>query len=284
MSGELATQTPPWPTAMPEGMFSPSAKTVNLSALPSPSVSSRTLTRSRPGPGLRRGYSRLSVIQIRPRLVEGHGHRVDDVGLAGDDLDREPFGDGHLGDRLVRRESRSRRPVLGVRDDLVRLLSQGCARRLRHQGGRQRGRDGEILRHHHPLRSVLCPRRRDAWPSWCGPGNFEYFVLTLGTQAGLDGESASGAATAGLFRALRRDPIEPGRPRPDAGRRSGLEAGPVRDGREPGRQDRDCRPGRERPWCNSTGPPGEAYAPRPTAFWGRPGRDKPERTDSPASG
>ena len=67
MSGELATQTPPWPTAMPEGMFSPSAKTVNLSALPSPSVSSRTLTRSRPGPADCRGYSRLSVIQIRPR-------------------------------------------------------------------------------------------------------------------------------------------------------------------------------------------------------------------------
>ena len=67
MSGELATQTPPWPTAIPEGMFSPSAKTVNLSALPSPSVSSRTLTRSRPGPGRRRGYSRLSVIQMRPR-------------------------------------------------------------------------------------------------------------------------------------------------------------------------------------------------------------------------
>ena len=35
----------------PDGMFSPSAKTVNLSALPSPSVSSRILTRSRPGPG-----------------------------------------------------------------------------------------------------------------------------------------------------------------------------------------------------------------------------------------
>ena len=67
MSGELATQTPPWPTAIPEGMFRPSAKIVNLSALPSPSVSSRTLTRSRPGPAERRGYSRLSVIQIRPR-------------------------------------------------------------------------------------------------------------------------------------------------------------------------------------------------------------------------
>ena len=30
MSGALATQTPPWPTAMPEGMFRPSAKTREL--------------------------------------------------------------------------------------------------------------------------------------------------------------------------------------------------------------------------------------------------------------
>ena len=67
MSGALATQTPPYPTAIPDGMFRPSAKTVNLSALPSPSVSSRTLMRSRPGPADFRGYSRLSVTQMRPR-------------------------------------------------------------------------------------------------------------------------------------------------------------------------------------------------------------------------
>jgi hypothetical protein len=66
-AGELATQTPPWPTAMPDGMLSPSAKRVTLSYLPSPCVSSRILMRSRPGPLLRRGYSRLSVIQMRPR-------------------------------------------------------------------------------------------------------------------------------------------------------------------------------------------------------------------------
>ena len=48
-------------------MFKPSAKIVDLSALPSPSVSSRTLIRSRPLPGDFRGYSRLSVIQNRPR-------------------------------------------------------------------------------------------------------------------------------------------------------------------------------------------------------------------------
>jgi len=48
-------------------MLNPSAKIVNLSALPSPSVSSRTLIRSRPGPDDFRGYSRLSVTQTRPR-------------------------------------------------------------------------------------------------------------------------------------------------------------------------------------------------------------------------
>ena len=67
MSGELATQTPPWPTAMAEGMFNPSANTVILSAVPSPSVSSKILTRSRPSPAERRGYSRLSQTQMRPR-------------------------------------------------------------------------------------------------------------------------------------------------------------------------------------------------------------------------
>src|SRR5882724_1893464 len=61
MSGLLATHTPPCPTAMPDGIFSPSANTVTLSTRPSPSVSSRIFTRSRPGPGSERGYSRLSV-------------------------------------------------------------------------------------------------------------------------------------------------------------------------------------------------------------------------------
>ncbi len=48
-------------------MLRPSAKTVTLSNLPSPWVSSRTLIRSLPGPAEARGYSRLSVIQMRPR-------------------------------------------------------------------------------------------------------------------------------------------------------------------------------------------------------------------------
>ena len=118
MSGELATQTPPWPTAMPEGMFSPSAKTVNRSALPSPSVSSRILTRSRPGPGSRRGILEALGDPDPPALVEGHRHRVDDVGLAGDDLDPEPRRDGHRLDRLVGRSWRVGGRVLRVGNEL----------------------------------------------------------------------------------------------------------------------------------------------------------------------
>ena len=66
-SGALSTHTPPWPTAMPVGIFRPSANMVTLSARPLPRVSSRILTRSRPGPASFRGYSRLSVTQMRPR-------------------------------------------------------------------------------------------------------------------------------------------------------------------------------------------------------------------------
>src|SRR5690606_11086650 len=65
-AGALSTHPPRRPTAMPLRMLSPSAKTVTLSALPSASVSSSTLTRPQPEPGSRRGYSKLSVIQNRP--------------------------------------------------------------------------------------------------------------------------------------------------------------------------------------------------------------------------
>ena len=116
MSGELATQTPPWPTAIPEGMLRPSAKTVNLSALPSPSVSSRTLTRSRPGPGRRRGYSRLSVIQIRPRSSKVMATGLTMSGSAATSSTRKPGGHGHRPDRLGRRSRRVGRPVLAVGD------------------------------------------------------------------------------------------------------------------------------------------------------------------------
>jgi hypothetical protein len=63
----LSTHTPPYPTATPQGMFSPSANTATFSAVPSPSASSSTFTRSRPGPSNFRGYSMLSVTQMRPR-------------------------------------------------------------------------------------------------------------------------------------------------------------------------------------------------------------------------
>ena len=51
----------------PRRMLRLSTKTVKRSASISPSESSSTFTRSRPGPGSFRGYSMLSVIQIRPR-------------------------------------------------------------------------------------------------------------------------------------------------------------------------------------------------------------------------
>ncbi len=62
----IRDHTPPCPTLIPLGMFRPSAKTVTLSTFPSWSVSSRTLIRSLPGPGSRRGYSNDSVTQNRP--------------------------------------------------------------------------------------------------------------------------------------------------------------------------------------------------------------------------
>ena len=84
---------------MPVGMFSPSAKTVNLSAVPSPSVSSRTLTRSRPRP-LLPGVLQALGDPDAPPVVEGHGDRVDDVGLGGDHLDGEAVGERHRPHRL----------------------------------------------------------------------------------------------------------------------------------------------------------------------------------------
>ncbi len=48
-------------------------------------------------------------------LVEGHGDGVDDIRLAGDQLNGEAFGDLHLFDGLGRRQRRSRDRVLAVR-------------------------------------------------------------------------------------------------------------------------------------------------------------------------
>ena len=104
---------------MPVGMFSPSAKTVTFSARPSPSVSSRTLTRSRPGAGgLARVLDALGDPDP-PAVVERHRDRVDDVRLAGDQLDREALGHGHLGLSFGRRIRLVRRGVLAVGDHVV---------------------------------------------------------------------------------------------------------------------------------------------------------------------
>ena len=116
MSGEFATQTPPWPTAIPDGMLSPSAKTVN-----------------RVGPAIAVGiFEDLDPVAARPRLaprvfqalgdpdppafVEGHRHRIDDVGLAGDQLDREAGRDRHRLDRLGR-------PIDGARVRSAQILA-----------------------------------------------------------------------------------------------------------------------------------------------------------------
>ena len=156
MSGALATQTPPDPTAIPDGMFKPSAKTVNLSALPSPSVSSRTLTRSRPGPAECPGVLQALGDPDPASLVEGHGDRIDNLGLAGDQLDRETGRHGHPGDRLGRRERRSRRPVLGVGDRLT-LLGPG-QRDDQERQGQCPGRRGPTDHHRSSRRGGGKPR------------------------------------------------------------------------------------------------------------------------------
>ncbi len=133
MSGELATHTPPCPTAMPRGDVQPFGEDGDLVGL-AVAVGvfedlDAVLARRRRS---RRGYSRLSVIQTRPALVERHRHRVDDVRLGGDQLDREALRHGHLLDRLFRRERRAGRLVLGVGDDLA-VLGLG--------GGNDEGQD-----------------------------------------------------------------------------------------------------------------------------------------------
>ena len=62
-----------------------------------------------------------------PALVEGHGDRVDDVGLGGDDLDAESRRHGHGADRLGRRSRRVGRPVLAVGDDGLARARAGAA-------------------------------------------------------------------------------------------------------------------------------------------------------------
>ena len=73
----------------PRGCSARRRRSVNLSALPSPSVSSSTLTRSRPGPGFLPRILEALGDPDPAALVEGHRHRIDDVRLAGDQLDAE---------------------------------------------------------------------------------------------------------------------------------------------------------------------------------------------------
>ncbi len=61
-----------------------------------------------------------------PPLVEGHRHRVDDLGLARHQLDPEPGRDHHLRQRLGRAQGRPRRPVLGVGDRIIGRRRSRC--------------------------------------------------------------------------------------------------------------------------------------------------------------
>ena len=116
MSGELATQTPPWPTAIPEGMFSPSAKTGEPVGLAVAVGILENLdpiaARARLAAGI---FQALGDPDPAP-LVEGHGHRVDDVGLGGDQLDAEARRDGHRRDCLGRRTGAGSGLILAMRD------------------------------------------------------------------------------------------------------------------------------------------------------------------------
>ena len=116
------------------GDVQPVGEDRELVALPSPSVSSRTLTRSRPGPGDAAGIFQALGDPDPAALVEGHRDRVDDVGLAGDELDREAWRDGHRPRGFVRGAGGVRRPVLVVRD--LRLGDGGRYRERR--GGEER--------------------------------------------------------------------------------------------------------------------------------------------------
>ena len=96
MSGELATQTPPWPTAMPRGDVQPLGEDGDLVDLAVAVGVFQDLdaVAARAG-GLARVFEALGDPDAAP-LVERHRDRVDDVRLARDELDREPRRDRHL--------------------------------------------------------------------------------------------------------------------------------------------------------------------------------------------
>ncbi|MEI7685360.1 MAG: hypothetical protein WCL32_10055 [Planctomycetota bacterium] len=79
----------PWPTAIPDGMLSPSVTVVTFFALPSAPIS-MTLAQSCPG-GLLRVFDSFRHLEAA-LFVDVHRDRIDQVGFAGDELDREAFG------------------------------------------------------------------------------------------------------------------------------------------------------------------------------------------------
>ena len=87
------------------------------------------------------------VLLDRELVVKGHGYRIHDRGLGGNQFHREARGDNHLGDRLFRTQRGAGRPVLPVRD---RVLGGEWYAADEHQGKPERGRGdsgSEILAH-----------------------------------------------------------------------------------------------------------------------------------------
>ena len=94
--GAAPTQTPPKPTSRPLTRFRWSAKTLRVSNRPSPSVSSKIRMRScawssadAPRVGIGLGDPEPAAV------VDRHGDRLDDVGLAGEERDLEARRHGH---------------------------------------------------------------------------------------------------------------------------------------------------------------------------------------------
>ena len=95
--GAAPTQTPPKPTSMPLTRFSPSMKTVRLSNLPSPLVSSKIRMRSFALSARARAGDRCnaSATQSRPRSSMAKAIGCIDVRLAGEERGLEAVGHRH---------------------------------------------------------------------------------------------------------------------------------------------------------------------------------------------
>ena len=103
--GAAPTNTPPKPTSIPLTRFRPSAKTLRLSSVPSPSVSSKIRMRSLPF-ALRRA-NRVGVRLGDPEpaaVVDRERDRPDDVGLGGRELHGEALRQRHRLGRFDARE------------------------------------------------------------------------------------------------------------------------------------------------------------------------------------